>query len=77
VKIPFLDLKAGYLELKDELDAASQRVLESGWYILGEEVESFEREFAEYCEVRHCIGVANGLEALHLILPTTSAQATK
>jgi len=68
VKIPFLDLKAGYLELKDELDAASQRVLESGWYILGEEVESFEREFAEYCEVRHCIGVANGLEALHLIL---------
>lgn len=68
MKIPFLDLKAGYLELKDELDAASQRVLESGWYILGEEVESFEREFAEYCEVRHCIGVANGLEALHLIL---------
>ena len=68
MKVPFLDLKANYLELKDELDAASQRVLESGWYILGEEVESFEREFAEYCEVRHCIGVANGLDALHLIL---------
>jgi dTDP-4-amino-4,6-dideoxygalactose transaminase len=68
MKVPFLDLKAGYLELKDELDAASQRVLESGWYILGEEVESFEREFAEYCGIRHCIGVGNGLEALHLIL---------
>lgn len=68
MKIPFLDLKAGYLELKDELDTASQRVLESGWYILGEEVESFEREFAEYCGARHCIGVGNGLEALHLIL---------
>lgn len=68
MKVPFLDLKAGYLELKDELDAASQRVLESGWYILGEEVESFEREFAEYCGVRNCIGVGNGLEALHLIL---------
>ena len=68
MKVPFLDLKAAYLELKDELDAASQRVLESGWYILGEEVESFEREFADYCGVKHCIGVGNGLEALHLIL---------
>jgi dTDP-4-amino-4,6-dideoxygalactose transaminase len=68
MKVPFLDLKAGYLELKNEIDAASQRVLESGWYILGDEVESFEREFAEYCGTRYCIGVANGLEALHLIL---------
>ncbi len=66
--VPFLDLKAPYLELKSELDAAYRRVMESGWYILGEEVEAFEREFAEYCGVRHCIGVGNGLEALHLIL---------
>lgn len=68
MKIPFLDLKAAYLELKKELDAASQRVLESGWYIGGAEVETFESEFAEYCSVKHCIGVANGLDALHLIL---------
>ncbi len=66
--VPFLDLKAAYLELKDELDAAARRVLESGWYILGAEVEAFESEFAAYCEVKHCIGVANGLDALHLIL---------
>lgn len=68
MSVPFLDLKAGYTELKAELDAASQKVFESGWYILGEETEAFEREFAEYCGVRHCIGVGNGLEALHLIL---------
>jgi len=66
--IPFLDLKAAYLELKNELDAAYQRVMNSGWYILGKEVESFEREYAEYCGTKHCIGVGNGLEALHLIL---------
>jgi dTDP-4-amino-4,6-dideoxygalactose transaminase len=66
--IPFLDLKAPYLELKAELDEAYQRVMTSGWYILGEEVDSFEREFAAHCGVKHCIGVGNGLEALHLIL---------
>lgn len=68
MKIPFLDLKAAYLELKDELDAAYNRVMDSGWYILGAEVESFEQEFADYCGAKHCIGVANGLDALHLIL---------
>ena len=68
MNIPFLDLKAAYLELKDELDAAYHRVMESGWYILGEELEAFEEEFATYCGVSHCIGVGNGLEALHLIL---------
>ncbi|MFT6372366.1 MAG: dTDP-4-amino-4,6-dideoxygalactose transaminase [Gammaproteobacteria bacterium] len=66
--IPFLDLKAGYLELKDELDEAYQRVMNSGWYILGEEVDAFETEYAAYCEATHCIGVGNGLEALHLAL---------
>jgi len=66
--IPFLDLKAAYLELKDELDAAYRRVMESGWYILGGEVEAFEEEFAAYCGVKHCISVGNGLDALHLIL---------
>jgi dTDP-4-amino-4,6-dideoxygalactose transaminase len=66
--IPFLDLKAVYTELKSELDAAYGRVMESGWYILGQEVGAFEREFAAYCEAQHCIGVGNGLDALHLIL---------
>jgi len=66
--IPFLDLKTLYLEIKDELDAAWFRVMESGWYILGTELEGFEREFADYCGVKHCIGVGNGLDALHLIL---------
>jgi len=72
VNIPFLDLKAGYLDLKGELDAAYRRVMESGWYILGEEVEAFEEEFADYCGVDHCIGVSNGLDALRLILEAYS-----
>ncbi len=66
--IPFLDLKAAYLELRNQLDAAYHRVMESGWFILGPEVEAFEREFATYCDAKHCIGVGNGLDALHLIL---------
>ncbi|MCX7106497.1 MAG: DegT/DnrJ/EryC1/StrS family aminotransferase [Methylococcales bacterium] len=68
MKIPFLDLKAGYLELQPEIDAAIKRVLNSGWYILGSEVEAFEAEFANYCEANYCVGVANGLDALHLSL---------
>jgi len=68
MNIPFLDLKAAYLELREELDAAYRRVMESGWYILGKEVEAFEQEFARYCEAKYCIGIGNGLEALHLIL---------
>ena len=67
-KIPFLDLQASYLELKSELDAAITRVLDSGWYILGPEVEAFEAEFSAYCETKHAIGVADGLDALHLSL---------
>lgn len=66
--IPFLDLRATYRELKPELDAAWRRVMDSGNYILGREVAAFEDEFADYCGVRHCVGVANGLEALRLIL---------
>ena len=66
--VPFLDLQAPHLELRAELDAAIDRVLNSGWYILGPEVEAFEQEFAAYCETAHCVGVANGLDALHLAL---------
>jgi len=68
MNIPFLDLKAAYRELRTELNAASGRVMESGWYILGEEIETFEREFARYCGAKHCVGVGNGLDALILIL---------
>ncbi len=68
MSIPFLDLKAPHAELKDELDGAYRRVMESGRFVLGPELEAFETEFAGYCEAKHCIGVGNGLEALHLIL---------
>jgi dTDP-4-amino-4,6-dideoxygalactose transaminase len=68
VNVPFLDLKTPYGELQAEMDSAYQKVMKSGWYILGEEVEAFESEFSKYCGVKHCIGVGNGLEALHLIL---------
>lgn len=67
-KIPFLDLRRTYLELKAELDIAVQRVLNSGWYIQGGELEAFESEFAEYCGAGYCVGVGSGLDALHLIL---------
>ena len=66
--IKFLDLRKINLQYKEELQEAFYRVLNSGWYILGKEVETFEREFADYCNVQHCIGVGNGLDALHLIL---------
>ena len=68
MKVAFLDLKAAYLEIKDELDAAYQRVIESGRYILDRELQAFEEEFAAYCDANYCIGVGNGLDALHLIL---------
>jgi dTDP-4-amino-4,6-dideoxygalactose transaminase len=68
MNIPFLDLHATYEELKPELDAAYQRVMDSGWFLLGRELEEFESEFAAYCQTRHCVGVANGLDALRLIL---------
>jgi dTDP-4-amino-4,6-dideoxygalactose transaminase len=67
-QIPFVNLKAQYEEISDEIDIAYKRVMRSGWYILGEECERFETEFANYCGSNHCIGVGNGLEALHLIL---------
>lgn len=66
--IPFLDVSASYRELKDEIDESYQRVLDSGMYILGKEVENFEHEFSRYCGTKYCIGVGNGLEALHLII---------
>lgn len=66
--IPFLDLKSPYLELKPEIDEAMARVANSGWYIGGPEVEQFEAAYAEYCDAAEAVGVANGLDALHLAL---------
>lgn len=66
--IPFLDLKAINAQYRDELVAAATRVIDSGWYIQGAEVNAFEEEFAEYCGSSHCVGVANGLDALTLTL---------
>ena len=66
--IPFLDLKAINLQYRQELITAALRVIDSGWYILGNELKQFEKDFSTYCQTEYCIGVANGLEALFLIL---------
>lgn len=66
--IKFLDIQQINAQYRNELQAAFNRVLDSGWFILGEEVKTFEKEFAAYCGTRHCVGVANGLDALILIL---------
>lgn len=68
MNVPFLELAPAVAELRAELDAAYRRVMDSGWYLLGDELDRFESEFAAYCGVSHCVGVANGLDALHLIL---------
>ena len=67
-EVPFLDVGAAWRELKPAIDSAIARVMDSGWYIGGPEVAAFEQEFANYCEVGHCTGVGNGLDALHLTL---------
>src|ERR671932_32885 len=66
--VPFVDLQAQYRSIKAEVDAAIQRVLDTSAFILGREVEAFERAFAEYVGARECVGVANGTAALHLAL---------
>ncbi|TXK65583.1 DegT/DnrJ/EryC1/StrS family aminotransferase [Alkalisalibacterium limincola] len=66
--IPFLDLKAPHVELREEIAEAIARVVDSGWYILGPEVDAFEAEYAQWCGAAHCVSVANGLDALHLAL---------
>lgn len=66
--IDFLNLKEINAQYSNELKEACSRVIDSGWYVLGNEVAEFEKEFAIYCETKHCLGVANGLDALILIL---------
>ena len=66
--IPLVDLKAQYTSIKDEIDAAIQKVVQSGQFILGPEVKAFEEEMAAYCGTQYAVGVASGTDALHLAL---------
>lgn len=66
MKVPFLDLKAAHAPLQEEIEAALLRVARSGAFVLGEELEAFEAVFADYLDSPHCLGVANGLDALRL-----------
>lgn len=68
VNVPFLDLGAAYRELQSEIEAAVLASLRTGWYIGGKDVENFERDFAAYTGAAFCVGVGNGLDALHLAL---------
>ncbi|MBD1580958.1 DegT/DnrJ/EryC1/StrS family aminotransferase [Pseudoalteromonas sp. S16_S37] len=68
IQVPFLNLQAINAQYQGELEQAAKRVIQSGWYLCGSELESFEAEFAQYCQTKHCIGVANGLDALTLTL---------
>jgi len=68
MKVQFLNLSLAHQEIQYQLDLAYKRVMLSGHYVQGEETHSFEKEYANYCEVDHCVGVGNGLEAIHLIL---------
>ncbi len=67
-RVPFLDLQDIVAGSREELIAAAARVIDSGWFILGKEVAAFEKAFADYCGTQHCVGVANGLDALTLAL---------
>lgn len=68
INVPFLDLKAINQQYRQELIDAATRVIDSGWYVRGEECAKFEQAFAEYCGTKYCVGVANGLDALTLTL---------
>lgn len=68
MQIPFLDLNRIHNPIRTKLDEAYHRVMDSGWFIMGPELAAFEAEFAAYSNVKHCIGVGNGLDALHLLL---------
>jgi dTDP-3-amino-3,4,6-trideoxy-alpha-D-glucose transaminase len=68
MRVPFVNLASDHADIRLELDAAVGRVLDSSWFILGRELQQFEAAFAAYCQARHCLGVGNGFDALHLIL---------
>ena len=73
--IPISDTKSQYLSIKKEIDAAIQQVLDSSWFILGENVAAFEKEFADYLGAKHAIGVSSGTEAIHLALRACGIQS--
>jgi len=75
MNVPFLDLGDACRELRAEIDEAVARVLQSGWYLLGPELDAFEREWAEYVEADHAVGTANGLESLELCLRALGVRA--
>jgi dTDP-4-amino-4,6-dideoxygalactose transaminase len=68
VNVPFVDLKRGYAPIVSEINAAIADVVDSGWFIMGDKLGSFEKQFADYCGVSFCIGVGNGLDAIKLLL---------
>ena len=74
MSVPFLDLKQINIRDKEALMEAFESVLDSGWYIKGAQVSAFEADFAAYCGASHCLGVANGLDALHLIIEAYKIQ---
>src|SRR5271156_924404 len=75
MKVPILDLTSEYAELRDEVLAALDRVCRNSSFVLGEEVEAFEREFADFCGTKHCVALATGTAALHLGLLALGVQA--
>src|SRR5271156_1437010 len=74
IKVPLLDLKAEYAGLRDEILPALDRVCQAAEFVLGPEVEEFEREFAAYCGTKHCVALSNGTAALHLGLLALGVQ---
>ena len=75
MKVPLLDLKAEYARLRDEILPALDRVCKNAAFVLGEEVEAFERDFAAYCGTKHCVALSNGTAALHLGLLALGVQS--
>jgi dTDP-4-amino-4,6-dideoxygalactose transaminase len=74
VTIPLVDLTSAYNELRSDIDAAVSGVMASGWYVGGPELQAFEQDYATYCHAAHCVGVASGLDALHLALRALGVQ---
>lgn len=68
MNVPFVDMRPMHNEIRKDLDAAYNRVVDSSWFIQGKELEQFENEFAAYCGAKYCVGVATGLDALYLVL---------
>jgi dTDP-4-amino-4,6-dideoxygalactose transaminase len=75
MKVPLLDLKAEYAQLRDEILPALDRVCQNSSFVVGPEVEAFEREFADFCGTRHCVALSSGTAALHLGLLALGVQA--